>query len=125
MCDSKPRSDECLRALEQRANGGDWRAARDLGLYRFNTLEERDKKTLGFLRQWATNDPLGLPALAEILSGSCKKADRIESIARLQAFAASKEFAVLDAVYQKSHLETLEVSKNRVDLTPENCANLS
>jgi len=123
-CDSRPYSKACETQLADRASRGDCEAAGHLGLWRMNTLEIDDKTTLALLRQWATCDPNGLPALAELLSGSCNKSHRAEAVVRLKEYMASDAFKQEDGASQAAYPDRIKETEARVDLTFPDCSNL-
>lgn len=89
-----------------------------------NVLEIDDKTTLALLRQWATCDPNGLPALAELLSRSCSTSHRAEAVMRMKEYAASAAFKQEDSESQSAYPDRIREAEARTEVTHVNCTNL-
>lgn len=74
-------ADSCYDLLEREAEAGNWKAAARLGHYRAMLNAWRNRKTLGHVRLWFTNDPSGAAiAMSAMLADSCDRADRAEAL---------------------------------------------
>lgn len=112
---------EIQAQLLDRAERGDWKAARDLALYRSFVLEKYDGTTLKLARQWAAHEPQGLYLLSALLSRSCKLARRTEAIEKLQAFIDHPSFSRRSAAQRRMYTEKLVEMRSRVDRSPTPC----
>lgn len=125
-CDSRPYSKACEAQLADRASKGDCEAAGQLGLWRMNTLEIDDKTTLALLRQWASCNPGGLPALAELLSRSCNRTDRAEAVVRMKEYMKSDSFKrEEDSESQAGYPDKIKEVEASAKLTHPDCVNLN
>jgi hypothetical protein len=89
-----------------------------------NTLEINDKITLVLLRQWATCDPNGLPALAELLIRSCDTAHRTEAVTRMKEYMASSAFGHEDSVSQSAYPDRIREIEAAAAMRHPDCVNL-
>src|SRR5262245_44375765 len=70
--------------LIEAANQGDWRAAKELALYRFWVLDLQDAETERLWRIWARWGPLEHVGLGNLLAHRCSIEDRTEAVQILQ-----------------------------------------
>lgn len=114
---------EYQELLLDKARAGDWKAARDLGIYRYRTLGKFDKLTLSLLEQWAAHDPNGLGLLTELLYMSCDRNDRARAIDLLKTYEKrGGKFA--NKYARGSHREIITSMEQRVDRAIPDCVHL-
>jgi hypothetical protein len=102
------------RELLERADKGDWKAARELVNFRVY-YKIFDSDTLKAARIWADHDVRGLRSLARVLIQSCLLSHRREAVKKLEAFIADPWFSTLDPVVQGDYLRDLAWIKSRVN----------